>query len=82
MATQDDTPSRDELRETLNSVRRRLRVLTTAVFLLTLAVTLCAAAVYGNVANYFGGDWMLIGGAPALAAAIGFAIGWFARRKA
>jgi hypothetical protein len=69
------------LQDTLNVMQRRLRALTTAVLVLTLAVVLCAAAVYGNVANYFGGDWMLLGGVPAATAALGFAFGWFAGRK-
>ena len=78
----DDPQSFAELKDLLVAMRRRLRRLTVAVLLLTLAVVLCAAAVYGSVANYFGGDWMLLGGVPALTAGLGFIFGRFARRKA
>jgi hypothetical protein len=77
----NDSHQQDDMREMLDAMQRRLRRLTTAVLLLTLAVVLCAAAVYGNVANYFGGDWMLSGGIPAATALLGFAFGWLAGRK-
>ena len=82
MADQKDSPPRDELQELLESVRRRLRKLTIAVLLLILAVMLCAAAIFGNLLNYFGNDSMLSGGIFIFAAALGFALGWFAGRKA
>ena len=82
MANQKDSPPRDELQELLESVRRRLRKLTIAVLLLILAVMLCAAAIFGNLLNYFGNDSMLSGGIFIFAAALGFALGWFAGRKA
>jgi len=82
MADQKDSPPRDELQELLESVRRRLRTLTIAVLLLILAVMLCAAAIFGNLLNYFGNDSMLSGGIFIFAAALGFALGWFAGRKA
>jgi hypothetical protein len=72
----------DEPRELLIAIRRRLGKLTVAVLLLTLAVVLCAMAVYGQLANYFGGDWTFLSAVPAVAAGLGFAFGWFAGRKA
>ena len=82
MANQKDFPPRDELQELLESVRRRLGKLTIAVLMLILAVMLCAAAIFGNLLNYFGNDSMLSGGIFIFAAALGFALGWFAGRKA
>lgn len=70
-----------ELRDLLESVRKRLRKLTAAVFLLTLAVLLCSAAIYGDVANYFGGDRVMQGGLATLTGVLGFVFGWFAGRK-
>jgi hypothetical protein len=82
MTNSNDPQTDKELREMLESVRRRLRKLTIAVFLLTLAVLLCSAAIYGDLANYFGGDRALQGGIATLAAVLGFVFGWFAGRKA
>ena len=58
MLNQKDSSPRDELQELLESVRRRLRKLTIAVLMLILAVMLCAAAIFGNLLNYFGNDSM------------------------
>jgi hypothetical protein len=82
MTNDKDSQSREELRELLVSVRRRLGKLTVAVLLLILAVMLCAAAIFSNLLNYFGGDSMLTGGVFCFAALLGFALGWFAGRKA
>jgi hypothetical protein len=70
------------LRDLLISVRRRLGKLTVAVLLLCLAVMLCAAAIFGNLLNYFGGDSMLGGAIFCVAALLGFGLGWYAGRKA
>ena len=82
MPSDTERQTSDELRELLGGVRRRLRTLTTAVLLLTLAVVLCAGAVYGEVANYFGGDAMLQVAIAIGAAALGFFFGWLAGRRA
>ena len=72
----------DELREGLDAVRRRLRVLTVAVVLLALAVVLCAACLFGFLSNYFSSDATLVGGGLGGAALAGFGFGWFAGRRA
>jgi hypothetical protein len=82
MPNPKEVPEQAELRAVLARVLKRLKLLTTAVLLLTLAVALCFAAVYGQVANYFGGDGMLQGGVAVGAAALGFVLGWIARRRA
>lgn len=82
MARDESPPTDKELRDLLESVRKRLRKLTVAVFLLTLAVLLCSAAIYGDLANYFGGDRALQGGIATLAGVAGFIFGWFAGRRA
>jgi hypothetical protein len=65
----------------LQSVRRRLRQLTVAVVLMTLALFLTCAVVFGQVVNYFGFDRALYGGTLAGATILGFLFGWFARGR-
>jgi hypothetical protein len=52
-----------------------------AVALMVLAVLLLAAYVIGSLVNYFGGDPLLLGGASIGSALLGFACGWFVRRR-
>ena len=71
----------DELLEAITSIRRQLVRLTVVVSLMTLALFVTVAAVFGNLVNYFNADVMLWGGATAGAAVAGFLFGGFARRK-
>ena len=71
-----------EVLETMRAVRRRLGWLTVAVCLMTLALILTVAAVFGSLVNYFGRDAMLWGGTTAGAAILGFFFGWLAGRRA
>jgi uncharacterized RDD family membrane protein YckC len=84
-----DQPRHEELHELLSALHRRVQKLTVAVvfmamavLLLTAAVLLLAAALLGSLVNYFGGDPMLFGAASVGAALLGFACGWFARKRA
>lgn len=70
-----------ELREILLALERRVRALTVTVVLLALAVFLLTAAVYGSLVNYFAGDPALFGGASVGGVVLGFAVGWFARKR-
>lgn len=74
-------PRDEPMVELLESIRRRLGRLLVAVSLMTLALILTAAAVFGHLVTYFGRDVMLWGGSTAGAAVLGFVFGWFARRK-
>jgi hypothetical protein len=65
----------------LESVRRRLRQLTVAVVLMTLALFFTCASVFGHLLNYFRLDPALFGGSLAGAAVVGFLFGWFARGR-
>lgn len=64
----------------LARVARRLRWLTVAVFFLALAVIFNVAAVLGAVIDFHAGEGILIAGASAGGAALGFALGWLAHR--
>jgi hypothetical protein len=84
MSDEARTPRPDEyerLQEGIESIKRRLARLTVAVSLMTLVLILTVSAVFGNLVNYFSGDVLMWGGATAGAAVLGFALGWFARRK-
>jgi len=69
------------LEAALEPVRRRLRQLTVAVVLMTLALFLTCAADFGRLVNWFAGDPLLYGGSLAGAAVVGFLFGWFARGR-
>jgi len=71
----------DDLQEAIASMRRQLVRLTVVVSLMTLALFVTVAAVFGNLVNYFNSEVMMRGGATAGAAVAGFLFGWFARRK-
>lgn len=73
---------RADLCKALEAVERRLRRLTVAVLLMTLVLILTAAAVFGELVNYFAGDPMLFGGTTIGAALLGFGFGLLARRRA
>jgi hypothetical protein len=70
-------PSTEEL---LSRVSVRLRVLSTAVALLALAVFLLMAVQYGSLVNYWGGDALFFGGTSTGAALVGFGLGFLAGR--
>jgi len=70
-----------ELREILLPLEKRVRTLTVTVILLVLAVFLLTAAEFGSLVNYFGGDPALFGGASVGGVVLGFAVGWFARKR-
>jgi hypothetical protein len=55
--------------------------LSVVVSLMTLALFVTVAAVFGNLVNYFNSDILLWGGCTAGAAVAGFFFGWFARRS-
>ena len=79
--TQTSTASSaSEIRDELKAIRRRQRMLGVLVILLTLFVLLLFASVTGSLVNYYDGDALLFGGATVLAALLGFAFGWIARR--
>lgn len=75
-------PQQDELRRALQGVRRQLRRLTVAAFLMVLLLILTVASVFGYLVDYHGGEPALFGGATVGAALLGFGLGWVARRKA
>lgn len=78
------TPGPEEytrLLEGIESIKRRLARLIVSVSLMMLVLILTVSAVFGNLVNYFSGDVLMWGGATAGAAVLGFAIGWFARRR-
>ncbi len=72
----------EEVLSLLESIRGRVWALTMAVAVMALSLLLTAAAVFGSLVNYFGGDVMLFGGISVGAAVLGFAFGWAARRSA
>jgi len=80
-STGGKTPQDAEIAGLLVSVRRRLGRLLVAVSLMTLALILTVAAVFGYLVHVFAGDAMLWGGCTAGAAVLGFFFGFFAGRK-
>ena len=76
----NDQQHSDELHAVLQSLRRRMRTLTVAVLLMTLALLLTVAAVFGNIVDYHAGEPLLQGGVAVGAALLGFFFGWIARR--
>jgi hypothetical protein len=84
MSDEVKTPRPDEyaqLREGIESIKRRLARLTVAVSLMRLVLILTVSVVFGDLVNYFSFDPLMWGGATAGAAVLGFALGWFARRR-
>ena len=78
----DADPNLQEILQTLRSLERQVRWLTVVVSVMVLAMFLLAAAVFGSLVNYFAFDRVLYGGVSAGCAVLGFAFGWFARRRA
>jgi len=72
----------DELHDSVLALHKRVQRLTVAVVLMAMALLLLAAAVFGSLVNYFAGDPLLLGGVSVGAALLGFACGWFARKRA
>lgn len=74
-----------EILAELRDLRRRVGALLVVVMLLLLMCGLLAAADYGSLFNYFGGSAQLYvaatAGAALLGFLIGFAAGWFSRRR-
>ena len=71
-----------EIRALFEATQRRLRRLTVAVALMTLTVVLLLACWFGDLANWYGNQGSLVGGAAAGAAVLGFVFGFFAGRRA
>ena len=76
-----DPKQQDELREVLQSVRKRLNRMAVAVILMILAVLLNTAAVFGLLSNWFAEDTLLVGGGAVGAAVLGFVLGFIAGRR-
>lgn len=74
----NDTPPSD----TLQSLDRKLRWLTVAVFLVALALFFNVATVFGYIVDFHSGEGILIGGACVGGVVVGFLLGWLARRAA
>ncbi|MFH1923538.1 MAG: hypothetical protein ABIP48_27070 [Planctomycetota bacterium] len=70
-----------ELREILLPLEKRVRTLTVTVILLVLAVFLLTATVLCELANYFGVDRLRFDAASVGGVVLGFAVGWFARKR-
>ena len=69
-----------EIRELARSMQRRLQSLAIAVIILAMVVTMLAAAVLGEMVNYFAGDTILFGAMALLGLVIGFPAGWVVGR--
>ena len=78
---EQDPKQQDELHEVLQSVRKRLNRMTVAVMLMILAVFLSTSAIFGQLADYHGGEPLLVGGSAVGAAVLGFVLGFVAGRK-
>ena len=61
-------------------VRRWLKWLTVAMFAVAAALLFVVAAVFGAVIDFHRGEGILIAGASCGGAAVGFILGWLARR--
>jgi len=76
----DELKQPRELVHLLRSERWWVRALTVAVLLMTLALLLTVAAVFGSLVNYFDGDAGLFGGVSVGGAVLGFGFGLLAGR--
>jgi len=79
---ENDRQHSDELHAVLQSLRRRMRTLTVAVLLMTLALLLTVAVVFGYIMDFHAGEALLRGAVAVGAALLGFLFGWIARRRA
>jgi hypothetical protein len=75
-----EEPSKAELSTELAAIRRRLTWLTSAVFLVALALLLFVAAVLSKEIDFHYGESKLIAGACTGGTVMGFLFGWLARR--
>ena len=66
----------------LDRISRRLQWLTVAVFAMALALLFIVAGVLGSLIDFHFGEWKLIVGTCVGGAAMGFAFGWLAGRRA
>jgi hypothetical protein len=66
--------------KSLKSIRRWMRAFTVAVLLMTLALLVNGAAVFGYLVEYHAREALLRGGVTAGVALLGFGFGWFAGR--
>jgi uncharacterized membrane protein YkvI len=64
----------------LAAIRRRLKWLTTAVFLVAFALLLVVASVFGAIVDFHTGESKLVAGACTGGTVMGFLFGWLARR--
>jgi hypothetical protein len=82
MPTQNMLPSQEQtnVEAELAAIRRRLVWLTTAVFLMAMALLFTVAAVLGAVIDFHAGESVLIAGTSIGGAVMGFLFGWLARR--
>jgi hypothetical protein len=64
----------------LQTIKRRMAWLITAVFLVALALLFVVSAVFGAIVDFHYGESLVIGGACASGAVMGFLFGWLARR--
>ena len=78
---EQDRRQQDELREVLESVRKRLGRMTVAVMLMILAALLSTAAIFGQLVDWHGGEPLLIGGAGIGVALLAFILGFVAGRR-
>lgn len=69
-----NAPASDDLA----GIRRTLRWLTTALFLVALALLFNVSAVFGVIIDFHAGEALLIGSACAGGTVMGFVFGWLA----
>lgn len=74
-------PSTEQVATELQALRRTLRRLVVLTALLTLAVFLLAAVVFGYLVNYFSFEPLLVGAGASGSAVLGFLVGLIAGRR-
>lgn len=79
---EQDRDRQDEVREVLESVRKRLGRMTVAVMLMILAVIVSTAAIFGQLVDWHGGEPLLIGSAGIGTAVLAFVLGFIAGKRA
>jgi hypothetical protein len=82
MTNDPDPTQREELHRLLRTLDRRVRRLMVVMVLLVLAVLVLAACVFGDLVSWYSLDPLMYGGASIAFALLGFAFGWYARRRA
>lgn len=81
MSDDSPRPSEQGATDCLAEIRRRLRTLTVLVAILSLMVALSAAALFGNLLDYFGYEPILWGGVTLGVAFAAFGVGFWVGRK-